>query len=453
MVAVLTGVFVIIGDTVKIRQPLESFTRATNELLDMTIRCSLLVLEYSRHEFIGTDTRFIHGDKLTHVIGRLFHVGTKEEIREYKGKLEILRGDLDSAFARQAVVIASRRADEELLESKFIRFHTFHNNSFNSLGLECRLKPLYISGEDRPECLDGTRTSLIREINQWISDRSQSNILLLMGGAGTGKSTLATTVAERCRRDGRLGSYLFFLRGKSDPSSVIRTIAYRLAAFDQDIAERIDGILREHGEITSGTLKSQFELLLHNPLHSLSVDDSDVPVLIVLDALDECGTAQSRIPLLRILEKELSTLPPKYRFLITSRPEEDLIVLKSLPSAHVIEVGSALDDTKRDVDSYIRFEFEKLRLSKRLNVPDDWPWESNLKKLSEAADGLFIWASTAIKFVTEAKAYRFRRLRELVENDVKLTLEDLYVTVLENAFQWDEDMKKIFTTVLALIFF
>ncbi|PAV14997.1 WD40 domain containing protein [Pyrrhoderma noxium] len=113
LVAVLTGIFVIIGDTVKIRQPLESFTRATNELLDMTIRCSLLVLEYSRHEFIG----------------RLLHVDTKEEIREYKEKLELLRGNLDSAFARQAVVIASRRADEKLLKR-----------------LEYHLKPLYISG-------------------------------------------------------------------------------------------------------------------------------------------------------------------------------------------------------------------------------------------------------------------------------------------------------------------
>ena len=88
-----------------------------------------------------------------------------------------------------------------------------------------------------------------------------------------------------------------------------------------------------------------------------------------------------------------------------------------------------------------------------LKVPSDWPWGERLQTLSESANGLFIWASTAVKFIQEGRLNRFKRLEGLVNNPRLLNLDDLYIIVLENALQWDDHESSVFKDVFFLIFF
>ena len=88
-----------------------------------------------------------------------------------------------------------------------------------------------------------------------------------------------------------------------------------------------------------------------------------------------------------------------------------------------------------------------------LKVPSDWPWGERLQTLSESANGLFIWASTAIKFIQEGRLNRFKRLEGLVNNPKLLNLNDLYIIVLKNALQWDDYESSVFKDVFSLIFF
>ena len=169
------------------------------------------------------------------------------------------------------------------------------------------LNPSHIPGEGRPECLENTRVQTLQDIYEWISGTGYPNILLLTGGAGTGKSTIATTVAETSRRIGSLGCHLFFLRGKSDSSTVLKTIACNLAKYKLCIARSIDAWLQECGELSSATLKSEFDILLRKPLSSIPSETSH-PILIVLDAIDECGTPQSRRVLMSILRDGIPSL-------------------------------------------------------------------------------------------------------------------------------------------------
>ena len=223
----------------------------------------------------------------------------------------------------------------------------FSDASFDfDIGLEHYLKPVYISGDDRPECMDDTHASRLKEIEEWIQDKNQPNLLFLEGDAGSGKSTIATTIAERYRLKKQLGCFMFFSRGKSDPDSVIRTMAHKLASLNQTIAENLDDALRNYGEITSATLGSQFKILLHEPIQSSAKNESNDPVLVVLDGLDECGTPQSRSILLQIFKKEICTLPSKYRFLLTGRPEADILPFLSLPFARKISLEQNLGDSK-----------------------------------------------------------------------------------------------------------
>ena len=88
-----------------------------------------------------------------------------------------------------------------------------------------------------------------------------------------------------------------------------------------------------------------------------------------------------------------------------------------------------------------------------MKLPGDWPWDDNVEKLGEAANELFIWASTAVKFVFEGKLRRIARLNHLVNNARALDLKELYVTVLESSFEWDEETQTIFSSIFSLIFF
>ena len=134
------------------------------------------------------------------------------------------------------------------------------------------LKPMTVPEQEanRPKCLDGTRVDLLQRIREWASSSDSPNIFLLTGIAGTGKSTVARTVAEEFKRKGRLGCYIFFERGKTDSStitsSVIRTIAYNLARNNPVVAQCIweATVMAEWSTFPSTSIL--FQELLHDPL-------------------------------------------------------------------------------------------------------------------------------------------------------------------------------------------
>ncbi|PAV17371.1 nucleotide-binding-oligomerization-domain like receptor [Pyrrhoderma noxium] len=318
--------------------------------------------------------------------------------------------------------------------------------------LKDTLNPSHIPGDGRPECLENTRVQTLKDIDGWIYGMGSPNILLLTGGAGTGKSTIATTVAETRRRSGHPACHLFFLRGKSDPSTVIRTISYNLAVSYPPIARLIHEEVKRSGELSSATLESEFDILLRKPLSSIS-SEINHPILVVLDAIDECGTPQSRRVLMDVLSNGIPSLHPAFRFLITGRPEEDIIPFASLSNVRHITLDQLSEESMHDVPAYIEYELGKLMSSNMLKVPSDWPWDKSLQTLSESANGLFIWASTAVKFVQEGRLNRLKRLEQLVNNARSLDLNDLYITVLKNALQWDDYESSVFKDVFSLILF
>ena len=126
------------------------------------------------------------------------------------------------------------------------------------------------------------------------------NVLLLIGEAGTGKSTIATTVAGKYQSNGQLGCHIFFQRGRSHLGNVLQTISYSLASYTQSMAKYLAEKLRNGGDIGPTDLQTKFEILLRDPL-SIAATNVSHPVLIVLDALDECGTPELRQSLLDVL--------------------------------------------------------------------------------------------------------------------------------------------------------
>jgi hypothetical protein len=121
-----------------------------------------------------------------------------------------------------------------------------------------------------------------------------------------------------------LAAFLFFHRAGSQPSSVIRTLAHQLGSYDTRIATAIADVLERTPHISQSPLRFQFFKLIVEPLSNFPM--TETPTVLILNALDECGTANDRKILLSILAVETVHLPPFIRILITSRAEYDILM-------------------------------------------------------------------------------------------------------------------------------
>ena len=138
-------------------------------------------------------------------------------------------------------------------------------------GLEEMLQPHKLdhsSMTNRPRCLEGTRQEYLAPIMEFLLDDSPPNILWLTGAAGSGKSTIAVTISDMCSIKGCSPAYMFFEREKSDPNTVVRTIAYMLAELYPSVGQYICTALQADKNISGTTIRYEFETLLLEPICS-----------------------------------------------------------------------------------------------------------------------------------------------------------------------------------------
>ncbi|KAJ6559983.1 hypothetical protein B0H19DRAFT_1375904 [Mycena capillaripes] len=190
-----------------------------------------------------------------------------------------------------------------------------------------KLKHISYDASLRSECLPGTREDILDDIFKWLTTPSAtSNILWLSGVAGSGKSSIATSLSQRFRDQDCLGAFIFFTRNtlaNSNPTAVLHTIAYSLAQFNAQIRDALCEVIAQKPGIVDVPIRSQFEALLRGPLVSVQ-PYMEKPIVIILDALDECSDENWRTTLISLIADDFSTLPVVFRFLITSRPDADI---------------------------------------------------------------------------------------------------------------------------------
>ncbi|KAJ7852779.1 hypothetical protein B0H14DRAFT_2759308, partial [Mycena olivaceomarginata] len=148
----------------------------------------------------------------------------------------------------------------------------------------------------RSECLAGTRTDVLDGIIQWLNTPSDtSKILWLSGVAGSGKSTIATSISQHFRNLQRLGAFIFFDRNNlanSNPATVLHSIAYKLAQVNRQIWDTLCEAINCQPDIVNAPIGTQFQELLLGPFNSAQINNQE-PVIIILDALDECSNKDS----------------------------------------------------------------------------------------------------------------------------------------------------------------
>ncbi|KDQ16474.1 hypothetical protein BOTBODRAFT_106863, partial [Botryobasidium botryosum FD-172 SS1] len=127
-------------------------------------------------------------------------------------------------------------------------------------------------------CLSDTREALLEEIMEWIRGGSASDgaeILCLTGVAGSGKTAIAHTVAQRCHEEGILTSSFFFSREfeeRSRPDKLFSTMARDLAARYPNIGTQLSSALEADPSLATASLSRQFASLIAGPCRQHAFD-------------------------------------------------------------------------------------------------------------------------------------------------------------------------------------
>jgi hypothetical protein len=264
------------------------------------------------------------------------------------------------------------------------------------------------------------------------------------GSAGTGKTTIAFTVARELHLQKKLGASFFCARDIaecSNPKLIFPTIAYQLGQFYAPFLQEVTAVFKADTEIAYSVVPMQLEKLIVKPLQALQ---GTMPsCVVVIDALDECQDGGATSIILASLAQYMTQLMP-LKFLITSRPEHHIhsgFKLKQLLQTtqrfilHEVEQHVVETDIHKYLDS-------SLMITKQMYQLDEgWPALQDVNALVQLSSGLFIFAATAIKFIQDKYYNDPQGQLACLLNSMMATassphtlLDQLYLQVLKNAF-------------------
>ncbi|KAG8869646.1 hypothetical protein FRB98_002308, partial [Tulasnella sp. 332] len=182
---------------------------------------------------------------------------------------------------------------------------------------------------------------------------------------------------------------------RADGRHVFSTIAYQLAYVMSSFQARLIEAIKADPEARSSDLSTQLQKLIIKPLHG--VVDAPSPLVIVLDALDECEDPIDAREIITLLANATVQFPPylHLKILITSRPEVHLYPPFPRWISLVTSVVANLHDVKEpDVKADI-----KIYLRDRLLGEDEVATDEEIDRLVEMAQGAFFVASSAVQFI------------------------------------------------------
>ena len=300
---------------------------------------------------------------------------------------------------------------------------------------------------NRNGCLKGTREHILKEIEHWAKDFTKPPILWLNGLAGTGKSTIAQTIAERLFADSHLGASFFCSRGYEDRSNlqlIFPTLAFQLAQKYPDFCALLIPLLQSNPDVVYESLQDQMQKFLVKPLQSV-----DISTVIVIDALDECRDEDPESAMLLVLGKSVSSIP-QVKFFITSRPEAHIVLgfrgplLESLAEVFVLHHVEP-HIINNDIRHFFKHELSKL--SQRRGTPEGWPTGKQLDSLCQRAAGFFVYAVATLNFLDHHLQDPVDQLDAIMESpestahegDTELkvyrSLDSLYMSIFQKCFR------------------
>ncbi|KAJ6564330.1 hypothetical protein B0H19DRAFT_941540, partial [Mycena capillaripes] len=289
------------------------------------------------------------------------------------------------------------------------------------------------------KCMDGTRVDIIKDLVARLTsapDPDSIRLVMLSGVAGSGKSTIAKTVATILDEEKKaLAASFFFSRDHTDRKEIdhfATTLAMQLAGYSPAFRVHLIKLLEEDPRICKIEPHLQFQKLVVEILRKLP--PCSKPWVICLDALDECGKDHGQI-VLRWLSDSMAQIPAHIQFFLTGRPDVPSYLKfdKLLPLMHRV-VLDEIEPTivQHDIHLYVKQSLDGANWITR----DPWKIQNQqAEEITTRANGLFVFAATAVRYVLAG----LRRTRPQKSVDYLLggeplaDLDHLYLRIVNDA--------------------
>jgi hypothetical protein len=233
----------------------------------------------------------------------------------------------------------------------------------------------------------------------------------VVGAAGVGKSAIMQSVAQdeyNILSDIIVGATIFFsINERQDGTKAITTIAYQLAVKVKLYRHFIQREITHDPSLFQKSLSTQFKKFIIEPFIHQRVLDSSSHLLIIIDGLDECANPLTQKELLSLIFDFCITYPSSpLVWMIASRPEPHITSFfsqtKLALSYEKEEILVNSDDAHEDVKRYLRDQFKEVQITSiTLRQLSQWPSEADFSEVAEASGGLFAYASTVVRYITD----------------------------------------------------
>jgi hypothetical protein len=299
--------------------------------------------------------------------------------------------------------------------------------------------------------MEGTRTAILDHLAAWASkenppnDSKGANMYWVYGSPGLGKTSIANSLCDRLHGSKNLGGSFFCRRDDpvlSDPRRVLPTLISKLAAMWGPYRKLVAQVLQDDPQLNPESKRGEALLSL---LQSVQKMPPRVLVLVI-DALDECGDPSTRKALLTCLLEACSHVP-WIKIVITSRQEHD--IKNFFEQNRISSSDLAVDDqTHNDIWHFTRERMAAIASKRYLT---NWPDEERLKQIVDRSGGLFIFVETVCRLVDDLnpKPILDKVLGE-ESGEASSELDKLYFTVITSVIGRSKDAFRSFARAIVV---
>jgi hypothetical protein len=224
-------------------------------------------------------------------------------------------------------------------------------------------------------------------------------------------------VCERYSKEKILGATFFFSRdedARSKVDHVFRTLAHRLCVnFPETIQPRVLAALKKDLTLYEPLPERHLPELVVDPIREISVS-LPAPILIVIDALDECQWRHGKSAIaefISLLAEELGDRATRLKVFIASRLENpapifsrrNVRVEKLADLVHQYDVEASIPQS--DLNLYVSHEMMVMAEAYRTHwspISQRWPSDDDIQDVLRIAGSLFISAATILRMLKAA---------------------------------------------------
>jgi hypothetical protein len=326
------------------------------------------------------------------------------------------------------------------------------------------------------------REWVFEAIQNWLADPNGDRFFLLTGEPGSGKTAISARLSQFAygvaTYPGMEAGFLQAIHFCSathpiwiDPRDFVEAIALQLGPIPAyakalvNVGEKQINIhinqnigKAEKSSITaisiqtldvSGLISPQelFNLIVLNPLQEIYQNGFNQPITILVDSLDEALTHSGQLTIVDLLSK-LQGIPDRVRFLLTSRPQPDILERFDRDACiYNLTTGEGLIHSSKDISLYVS-EILNQQPTLQEKLTSELTTDVLIAQVAQNSEGNFLYVSYLLQMLLSQPEV----ISESMLTELPVGLTGIYRNFLQRLVQGDKQTwRKDYAPILGVL--